>query len=400
MKKKWSICIYIISISLLLSGCWSHRELTDIGFVVGIGIDKGRHQRFKLSYQIINPKNVTGSQQQSGLTGPATTIYQSEGDNILEANRAATKQVSRQLYFAHTSLVVVSEEITKDGIRDILDALTRSQEFRPNAEIVIAKDSSAEELLNVLTPIDQINANKINKTLKFTQQMWGENIESKVFDVASSVISKGKQPLISGFKIEGEKDKSGSEENITSQKALSRIHADSIAVFKDDKQVAWADGSIARGINWGLGKIKSTIINVNWNNKPDAIGITVLRSQSKIISDVKNNKPQITVHIKLEGNIGESTTKINLTDQEEIIKVQNELSKKVKREVENAIKYGQKYKADIFEFGENLSKSNPRYWKKVDNKWTDEVFPTLDVDVKVDAFIRLTGLKTKSLLYE
>lgn len=399
-RKKYGILVInIICISLLLTGCWSQRELTDIAFVIAIGIDEGEKQEYKVSFQLINPKNVAGGAQKSGISGPATVIYQGEGDNIFYASRATTQQVSRQLYYAHTSLVVISEKLAKKGIRDLLDLLTRSPEFRPNADVVIAKNTTAEELLNVLAPLNQVNAIKIKKTLKNSQRLFGETLEATINDIVSSVVSKGNQPIISGFTIEGDKKKASSEENIMSQKPLATIHADSIAVFKDQKLVTWAEGTTARGINWILGNIKTAPVNVDWQDKVDVITVLVNRTKSKIKTELKNNQPIIIINLSVEGNVAEVNTKIALSSEKEIIKLQDELAKEIEREMYEAIDLAKKYKTDIFSFGDQFRISHPKYWKRVQNDWNDEIFPNAEIKINVKAFIRQTNLKTESDVY-
>jgi spore germination protein KC len=90
-KKYVTFVLNIICISLLLTGCWSQRELTNIAFVIAIGVDEGENKNYKVSFQLVNPKNVAGGFQKSGISGPATVIYQSKGDNIFTANRATTQ---------------------------------------------------------------------------------------------------------------------------------------------------------------------------------------------------------------------------------------------------------------------------------------------------------------------
>ncbi len=399
-KKHYFFIINIVCTSLLLSGCWSYRELTDIAFVIAIGIDEGEKQPYKLSFQLINPKNVAGEPQKSGIIGPATVIYQSEGDNLFTANRATTQQVSRRLYYAHTSLVVISEKLARKGIRDVLDILTRSPEFRPTADIVIAKDSSAEDLLNVLTPLDQINADKIQKTLKYSEQLYGKTTKTNINDIVSELISNGNLPIISGFKIEGDRKKAKSSENILNQKPLSTIHADSIALFKNEKLVTWAEGAAARGINWILGNTSQPAVNIDWADKKGAISIQILRSNSQIKTEVKNNKPIITINLKAEGNVAEVNTYLDLSREEEFIKLQSELEKVIKNEINEAIKLGKKYKTDVFSFGDHIRISHPKYWKKVQDHWNDDILPTAEIKINVDASLRLTGLKTKSDVYQ
>ena len=166
MKRKRGILISLLCCCIFLTGCWSYRELTDIGFVLAFGIDEGKEDKYLGTFQIVNPKNAAGGEQGGGMQGPPSTIYQGEGDNLLELNRATTQQTSRRTYFAHTSLVVVGEDVARKGVKDFLDLLTRSQEFRPTADIVIAKDGTAEDLLSTLTPIDQFSTIKIEKHLK------------------------------------------------------------------------------------------------------------------------------------------------------------------------------------------------------------------------------------------
>lgn len=399
MTKRLNLFAFIC-ITILLAGCWNHRELTDIGIIAAVGIDYGQDKRYNLTFQFVNPKNIAGNQQSSGLSGPAITIYESEGDNLLEAARAASQHVSRQLYFAHTDVLMIGEEVARDGLTDILDIFIRNPDFRSTATIVIAKDSTAEQILKTLTPLDQIPANKIDKTLQFSESRWGENIHLTVGELVPTIYSKSKQAVVSGFVLKGDKEKGKQDANIQSSRPLAPLNADGIGIFKGDKLITWAEGKTARGINWILNNIQSTVMAVDWKDKKDAFGITINLSKSKVSANVKNNKPHITVHIDAEGGITEADTFLDLSKAEELIKVQNALRKEIKREIENSIQFAQKHKADVFGFGEKISHVDEDYWKKVADVWNEEIFPNLEVKVEVNAFIRRTYLISKPFLYE
>lgn len=399
MKHHISFFIFLC-IPILLSGCWNHRELTDIGIVSAVGIDYGSKNTYKLTFQIINPKNVAGDQLARGLSGPAFSIYECEGDNILEAARAATQNISRQLYFAHTNVFMISEEVARDGIRDLLDLPLRSPDFRTTATVVIAKDAKAEEILKTLTPIDQIPAKKIDKTLKYSQNRWGESTYISVGELISFFHSNGKQGIISGFTINGKREKGSEDANIQSSKPLAPLKAEGIALFKMDKLIAWADGKTARGINWILDNIKATAISVDWKEKKNAFGISITLSKTKVIAKLKNGKPEFTVHVDAEGTLSEANTYLDLSKSSELLKLQIELRKKIKRELETSIQFAQKYKTDVFGFGEKLSHIDEDYWKKVKHNWNDEIFPNLKVNVEVDATITRTQLISKPFIFE
>ncbi|MEH7683409.1 Ger(x)C family spore germination protein, partial [Priestia megaterium] len=74
-------------------------------------------------------------------------------------------------YYAHTNLLVVGEKMaTEEGLDTLIDALDRDPEFRNTSSLVIANHSSAADLVKTLTPVDKIPANKVLKTLEFTER--------------------------------------------------------------------------------------------------------------------------------------------------------------------------------------------------------------------------------------
>ncbi|UZM97818.1 hypothetical protein OL548_22945 [Lysinibacillus sp. MHQ-1] len=57
MAKVKTICLLCI-LTLLLSGCWSKRELNELAIVVALGIDKVEDE-FEITVQIVDPSEVS-----------------------------------------------------------------------------------------------------------------------------------------------------------------------------------------------------------------------------------------------------------------------------------------------------------------------------------------------------
>ncbi|MEI4902504.1 Ger(x)C family spore germination protein, partial [Klebsiella pneumoniae] len=85
-------------------------------------------------------------------------------------------------------------------------ALDRDPEFRTTTEMVVARGTSAENVVSALTNLDKLPVNKITKELKSTQNMLGENMSVNVDDFISGIISSGKEPILNGYKVEGKKE--------------------------------------------------------------------------------------------------------------------------------------------------------------------------------------------------
>ncbi|MEH7438354.1 Ger(x)C family spore germination protein [Neobacillus drentensis] len=393
MKKCLITIIILLLLLPVLSGCWNQKELTDLAFVMALGIDKGKEKKFNLSFQLVNPGNVSTGQTGGG-NGLPIAVYRSSGDTITEAARNATKKVSRRLYYAHTNVVVISEEVAKESLLYVLDALDRDPEFRTTTELVIAKGSKAEDIVTTLTILDRLPVTKITKQIKFSESMLGENMSLNIDDFLNGLLSNGKQPIANGYRLVGDKPKARKAENLQKTTTDAFLQSDGLAVFNKGKLRGWIKHDKARGIIWVLDKVKSTDININWEGKKNALSVSPIRSKTKVSVRIVNDKPIINVKIENEGWISEANTAIDLDNPEVIAQIEKLTEKEITKQIHASVKEAQKLKSDILGFGEKVHIANPRLWKKIQGNW-DEEFSGLQVNVHVDSYIRRQGIRTK-----
>lgn len=390
--------IGIITVSITLTGCWNKIELSELAFVMGIGIDKSEDGKgYEVSFQVVIPGNVTTGMTGGGAQGLPFTVISTTAENLVEAGRKSSKRVSRRLYYAHTSLVVISDEVAKEGIDTLFDAMERDPEFRTTTKVVIAKDTSAKSIISTQTPLTKLPAEMVTQTLKITERLLGENIVVNIDDIIMALVSNGKDPFISGFRIIGNSSEGEKMSNIETSQSPVRLMADGMALFSGDKLVGWMTGDMAKGAQRIQDKMKATVEYVEWSGETNAIGMEILRSKTKVSASVKNGKPKILIKIEQEGNIGETKVPVDLTNPKVIQKLEKAYRKRIKTEVMDSVKEAQELNSDIFGFGEAIHKSNPKYWKKVKSDWNTQ-FADLQVEVKVDTYIRRTGDRSKSYL--
>jgi len=401
MKRKGAFLLLMMTMMFLLTSCWSKKELTDLAIVAAMGIDRTGDGRYHITLQIINPGNVAGGLQGGGggTQSPPVTIYSASGDNLVEASRRASRSISRRLYYAHTNLVVVGEKLAREeGINTLMDAFDRDPEFRTTATMVIAKHSTAADLVKTLTPVDKIPANKVLKTLEFTQRKWGENVKTSLQEVMQSLESPGRGTVVSGFRLVGNPQQAQRLDNLQESAPEATIQASGIAVLKQGKLVDWLYGKPARGTVWLLDKIQGTDININWEGKKEVIAYQTVRQKTSVSAQVKNGQPHISVHARVEGDIAEMEVPVDITDPKVITKIEQSVRKEIKKELKASIERAQKNKTDILGFGEVVHRSRPNQFKKLKPEWNEVYFPKLNVDITVEAYVRRAGLRNKSFL--
>jgi spore germination protein KC len=400
MKSSYSFLFTAAACCFLLTGCWSQRELTDLAIVSSLGFDLNKDSGYTLTVQVINPSNVAGGLQGGGGTeGTPVTIYSSSAENIVDMNRRISSKLSRIRYYAHANSVVVSEELArKEGIGKLMDSLERHEEFRMTATIIIARGVKAADFLKELTPIDKIPSDKVIKNLEFSEKMMGEALRVNLQDVEKDLAAAGKEPLITGLKATGDLEAGMKLQSNQQTVPPAVVGVNGIGLFKNGKLVDWLEGSAAKGTVWILDKINRTIVSINWLGQEEAIAYRVLRQNTKIIPKLKNGRPEITIRVEAEGDIGEVKVPVDLTDHRQLLAMEKAVEQQIKKELTLAVEQAKKNKSDIFGFGEAIHRSYPKEWKKLKKEWHDVHFPDAKVEVDVEAFIRRTGLRNKPLI--
>ncbi|MGV3464508.1 MAG: Ger(x)C family spore germination protein [Heyndrickxia sp.] len=396
MKNKYQILTIYIICTVLISGCWGKKELTDIAFIIAIGLDKAEDGDYIASFQIVNPGNVASAQP--GSQGLPVAVYKTKGKDLVSMAKLGSKRVSRRLYFAHTNLVVIGEKLAREGMLDLFDALERDKDFRITTSVVIARNGTAEDLLRTLTPIDKIPANKIIKTILFTEKTIGENINVNVNDVIMGFVSPGREPVINGFSLYGDKNIGNNMANLSFTESPAFLGANGLGYIKDGKLVDWVSGDNAKTVGFIQNKITSTSFQMPWRGKENAIVYSVQSQHTDSKPSFHNGKPSMTVNVKSEGIIAQADVPVDLTDPLVLDELNKQLESTIEKKVLQGIKRGQKDRSDVFVFGEMFYRKYPRMWNKMKSNWNDEGFKDLHVKVKAKVYIRRSELRNKPFL--
>jgi spore germination protein KC len=388
--------VTIFIIILLLTGCWNRRELNDIAIAIALSIDEAESEgEYLVTVQIINPGEVA-SEEKTNRT-PVST-YSASAPTIFEALRKLTTVSPRKIYLSHLRVVVISEAVAKEGLKNVLDFLKRDHEVRTNFFVLISKERQAGDILTVLTPMDQIPANKMYTSLTTSTAAFAATSHVTLDEVIGAIVSEGKEVVITGIKIQGDKKVGNSQENVESIESAALLQYEGLAIFKDDKLIGWLNENESKGYSYIIGNVKNTVGHIPCpGDENGKLTIEMLREETDIKVSFKGNKPLVNVGIWAEGSIGEVACKIDLLEEKTINAIEKVANEKVAKIVNATLKKAQEKKADIFGFGEALYRENPKKWNNIKNNWAEE-FEALKVNVNVKFNIRRSGTITNSLI--
>jgi spore germination protein KC len=394
MKKIISFFFLFLLMISFLTGCWSRKELNEIAIVSAIGIDKTK-DGYMVSVQIVNPGEIAGKT----ATGRTEVIrFMKSGDTIYDAMRRMSTDIPRRIYVAHLREVVFGEELAREGIGKVLDVLSRHHEIRSDFFLTVAKGSKASDILNVQTALEKNPATKISSALETSGKAWAPTKTVTIDELITSIVSKGKEPVLTGVYLYGNPEYGSSFTNVQNVSPKTGLKIGTIGVFKKDKLLGWLNEEESKGFNYITDNVKASA--VTFPCEDGKITISTIRSKTKVKGKIENGKPKISINVTSEGDVGEVACKFDLTKPEKIKQLNEKYKNEIKERIKTAIKTVQEdYKSDIFGFGEVIHRADPNAWKRLQQNW-DQEFAQLGVTINVKAEIRRLGTITESFQKE
>lgn len=376
--KRRALLLLSAVLPLLLSGCWDRVEIQERLFVMAIAIDKNLPEKGKRSYYEYSAQFTEARALSSRISSTnISPIWNatSTGPSIFECIRLMATRVARQPYYEHLQIIIIGEEMAKDGISHALDLFFRDHESRRNIKLVIAK-GMGKSALAVKPRLMPVSGQYISKLTEEGESKTARLPNTVSIGQFSTNFHSGSNSVLPRITIEPHEVKMAGG-----------------AIMKGDKLIGWLSDQEVKSLRWINGTFSAGDEVILQNPEGGIPGFTTMEVKavrSQIHTEIRNGKPVFTVRIRGEGNLAEDGLKNNPTI-EKLRKKEIQMNKIVQRKAESLIQRMQKtYQTDIFGFGEELRRHQYAYWKTHEKNW-DQNFKDAEVHVSVEVFIRRIG---------
>jgi spore germination protein KC len=395
LKQSVTILIILFILCISLPGCGGQKEINRLAIVMAAAIDPtGETNNIDFTIQIANPASVAGGD--SGGDKDAFSIVTGSGPTLGEAERDLYTRLPRLVYWNNMQVIIISAKLAQNKMDSIIDYLDRPTVFRRNMHLVVTSGNAKDALAvkHLTEKMSGIAIANIQKTaFKHSKTVYPSDIHDFLLDLSDD----GVEPILARLEIQPSPESKEDQKKTDNAGKQELLILSGSAVFKNTKMVGWLNGAETRGALWVWGEMRQGVLTFKYpHSKSNVKLITVLnqRAESKIAFKIKNGKPQMTVIIKAEGRLSGLNFKTNetITDPHMIEALDHEYAQAVKAEVRTTLaKVQTEYVADIFGFGDVISRRRPKLWKKLKPHW-DVTFRKLHVNVEVEAHIRRIGL--------
>jgi len=384
------LCVMLITVMVMLglTGCWDRRELDALGIVLGVGLDKAQTPGdIDMTVQAVSfnqQQSSSASSEKSKSGGSNSSDYfnaTESGADVLSVLHKFTFSLDRRLYFAQNQVIIFSEDLAKEGIRNSLDFFVRSYEPRMDTYIFVVK-GRAQDVLDTEPYFDKLPASEIAALIKDPIGSINKPVVT-TFDLIQGFLSKTTSLVIPLLEVKEQSDR-------------KQFELVGCAVFKGDQEVGTLDANETKGYQLVKSKITYSGQEVMVNGELAEIIIT--SSKGKITPVIKDDGSiMIKIEIMVKGALDSQKGITNFAEPQNAKLLQEETERTIKQIVEDALAKGRALNADIFGFGEALNRKYPKQWKTLEPQWK-KILKNIEVETLVSVNIGGTGKITKPLI--
>lgn len=375
----WRKLAYLIILAAIFTtSCWNSRELNDLGLVTGIAIDVGPEEgTINLTSQVIKPAKIKTGAEQSSESQPYFNIT-STGKTIFEAIRKSSRLIDRRLYFPHSQILIVSEDVAKEGVLQYLDLLIRDPEFRRDSFILVSKGKAADAL-SAKTELEDIPGSSI---YHLVQRRTGASLASGVtfLEFTQRLMSKTTAPIASNLEFHPD---------------TKKLTLTGTSVFKKDKLAGYLNETETRGLLWASGEVRAGLIIVKCPDQESNVTLEIVSATGKINPQIKGDELQLEIKIGVQVHLAEQACPGDLTTEKNSAFLKKELVAVIKKEITAALNKARDLNCDIFAFGSEINKKFPKLWRDLEQDW-EEQFATMNVVISVEPVLTRSGMTTKA----
>lgn len=383
-RKGRAFLAWLVTLSLLLTGCWDKREIESLFIVTAVGLDAaGEEGEMEVTFQISKSQSSTSGKKESSGDESSAILLKSENKTVLEAMEEQNRNSSRSLLLQHNQVILLGDELAAQGVEERLDLFLRNQQARMEVLLLVA-DGQAGEILGAKLEQETTPGLYLSRMMQDLRRL-SPHYNVRLLDFVSRLRDGTSAPVAPLVKVEKEDEK-------------EKLTVEGLAVFQGDKMVGRLDNDETMGYLWALGAVRQGSVTVE-----DDQGVAVLRILKMDVNRKTVLRPDGGVKVTLEVDATLRAGELQGFAQMSLEELRPALTTLAQKQIEKQIlataEAARSLGTDIYGFGRSFHTEHPKEWKELEDRW-DALFADMELDVQVKVQIPELGQILKTLEME
>jgi spore germination protein len=392
MKRKHQYIRYLLlmTVSFLLTGCWSSKEIEDLGIIVGTSLDLetgdvsseeqqdaryANRDLLTITNQFITSETTVSGTKEGTLPEKAYKNVTETGDAVLPTLRNMLLKVDKRSFAEHSKVIIIGEDLASTvNLQQTLDFFLRELEIRPSGLLLIAQNRASQAL--------ETNEPTKIPAFQLVEMMEGHERTTKILPPMTVAKLEGKLYSDSSFLLQ----------NVLAEDGEVRFAGAAVIEGKTKKLRGFLNESDLEGIAWITGEGKGGLVKGFDEESGAPIIYEIISAKSKIIPLIKDDQISFTIKIQTEGRISEHWVLSDKAfDNRFLKKAEKVFEKEIERLVKKVLEKTQhEFQTDVAGFGNKIRIDYPKVWRKIKKDW-DQTFSEVPITCEVNVTIKDYG---------
>ncbi len=379
--------IILVTILLLLpvflSGCWDRKEINDVAIVLTSAIDIEEDGTYRVTVLIPLARQLAGSTKGGSSDGKAYYLDSESAPTITEATFKLQKKMARHMSLTHRRIIVIGEQLAREGIDFIFDHIPRWYENRLSTLLVISEGTGADFLQ--ASPKLERFPSEASRELVRAMDVFSVDIRQ-----VGIQLSYDSDPIIP-FLLKKQTTIGNDTSEEVSVGGYAQFHKGKMVdVFRDDE---------AHGLLWLLKKPRSYEMSFS-DDTHKLLSFYVQSGHIQITPSSQSGQLSFHVLVNVHAKLREDSSTDDEFHTQRIYDLEQQLADGINRQITAAIQQMQQKGTDSVQLGLAVWRKFPADWKQHYESTWNEIFPKTIITVHVDARILDTGLIDQDITKE
>ncbi len=351
---KYFLILFAFVFLVFISNDFGLIDVQKTAIIVAVGIDKGEEDDYVVTTQIASAQSSNEGQEVECLSISSTS------KTIEGAIKQIQLKTGWQPNLSNCKLLLVGEELARDNVLKAVQYFFRNEYFS-DACLVATCENTAQVMLSLQTPVDDINSFAMQKLINKDNQQQGNTFAKSLKELMKDLYSPNKSSILP-FVQKIEQKGSTSVEQTDGQKQSQQ--GDSEYLYTATKLMLIDEGvgkelleqKDALTLMAITSKLKYAKYNVELD---DDKSVSLLITKSKGKTEFKKEEyPKLKIEVKMSVSIGDTNyidELKNLSNSSEVNKnIIEKAEKQLTKEIESLFEKSKNSNCDLFDIKKSL----------------------------------------------
>lgn len=353
--------IIILLCLFLLTACDTHQDMNELGIVSALGIEYVDDE-FLVSAQLVKIKKSTENGTDSSSN---VLVFKESGKTMFEALRKITTKSSKKLYFAHMKIIIFDDSVLNGKENEIIDFLTRDSESMINYYVLVTTDDSPSDIIETITPFEDVPAQYILKLLKTSEKSYGNTYSLSFENFIDNLVTVGKNPSFTQISLINSDDKDKNSVDSLKTTTSEYIKLGNILVYDDKNKLK--ELSLEESLSFNI--LNNNVINAIISLPCDKNYYTSEIISSKTKMKFKKDREELTLNTEIKLSISDYFCDYDLLKESTISKLEKQVKEYLENINNNLLQNSQKYNNDFIGIGLFIKSRYKDYFDFKNDDW-------------------------------